>query len=390
VTTTASRGLSVVAAYKLGKAAIEVLAVIAVLILHAAVGTDVGALSARIGRHWLHGVGALIVELIRLLTRAGDGRLIVIALVGDAVSSAVEGVLLWRRSRWARWVVLGSTGLPLPWEMVRLVRQPSLARLVLLLMNAAILAWVWRVGPGPEPHARPGRGRLAKGAAIAALAAVGVWLLTSYRLVPLVERHRHIVAAAAPAPDRTTDAAGHPADPVNVGLIGNAAEVQLAMQRAGWLPARPITVFSALGIFGAVALDRSDPRAPVSNLFLDGRRQDLAFERQVGVSPRRRHHVRLWEQGQRVEGQPLWLGAATFDEGVTIARENGQLTHRTSPNIDEERDTLVGDVQRGGCAGPVHDAPGVGPHSGARTAEGRLIETDGRVAIVELTCPAAR
>jgi hypothetical protein len=98
----------------------------------------------------------------------------------------------------------------------------------------------------------------------------------------------------------------------------------------------------------------------------------------------------LWEQGRRVEGQTVWLGAATFDEGVTIARENGQLTHRTSPNIDEERDTLVGDLERGGCAGAVHDAPGIGPRSGARTAEGRLIETDGRVVIVELSCRPGR
>jgi hypothetical protein len=270
--------------------------------------------------------------------------------------------------------------------MVLLVRQPSVARLVLLLVNAAILAWVWWAGPGAEARVHRGPGHLVKRGAIAAGAAVFIWLLTSYRLIPLVERHRHIVAAAAPAPDRTTDAAGHPADPLNVGLVGEAGEVRLALQRAGWLPARPITVSSAVGIFGAIVLDRSDPRAPVSDLFLDGRREDLAFERQVGPSPRRRHHVRFWEQRHRVDGQTLWLGAATFDEGVTIARESGQLTHRTSPKIDEERDTLVGDLERGGCARAVHDAPGIGPRSGAQTAEGRPIETDGRVAIVELGC----
>src|SRR5262249_28269964 len=93
VATTASRGLSLVVAYNLGKAALEVLAVIAVLVLHAAVGTDMGALSARIGRHWLHGTGAVLAHLIRLVGHAGDGRLIVVALVGDALTSAVEGIL---------------------------------------------------------------------------------------------------------------------------------------------------------------------------------------------------------------------------------------------------------------------------------------------------------
>jgi hypothetical protein len=287
-------------------------------------------------------------------------------------------------------VILGSTGLPLPWELDRLVRQPSVVRLALLLVNVAILAWVWWAQPGATARAHRGPRHLAKRSAIATVTAIGVWLLLSYRLIPLVERHHHVVTAAAASAGRTTDAAGHPADPVNVGLIGELGEVQLAMQRAGWLPARPITMRSALGIVGAVALDRSDPRAPVSDLFLDGRHQDLAFERQVDASPRRRHHVRFWNQGQQVEGATLWLGAATFDEGVTIAHENGQVTHRTSPNIDEERDTLVDDLERGGCAGAVHDTPGIGPRAGARTAEGRPIDTDGRTAVVELRCRPRR
>ncbi len=368
----------------------ELLAVVAVVVLHVVLGRDLGGLSGSVERHWLHGIGAVLVEMVRLVAGGGDARLVVVALGGDAVTSAVEGLLLQRGSRWAPWLILGSTGLPLPWELDRLVRQPSVVRLALLLVNVAIVGWLWWARPGAAAGVHRGRRHLAKHGAIAAASAIGVWLLLSYRLIPLVERHLHVVAAVAASAGRTTDAAGRPADPVNVGLIGEIGEVQLAMQRAGWLPARPITVRSALGMIGAVALDRSDPRAPVSDLFLDGRRQDLAFERQVNASPRRRHHVRFWNQGQHVDGQTLWLGAATFDEGVTIAPESGQVTHRTSPNIDEERDTLVDDLERGGCAGEVHDTPGIGPHAGARTAEGRLIETDGRVAVVELGCHPGR
>jgi hypothetical protein len=359
------------------------------LALYAIPGMDVGGLAGSIERHWLHGIGAVLADSVRRVAGGGDVRLVVVALGGDAVTSAVEGLLLRRGYRWAPWVILGSTGLPLPWELERLVRQPSVVRLALLLVNLAILGWVWWARPAAPPGVG-GLRRLAKRGAIAVVIAIGGWLLLSYRLIPLVERHHHVVEATAASEGRTTDAAGHPADPVNVGLIGEIGEVQLAMQRAGWLPARPITVLSALGIAGAVALDRSDPRAPVSDLFLNGRRQDLAFERQVDASPRRRHHVRFWNQGRHVEGLTLWLGAATFDEGVTIAHENGQITHRTSPDIDEERDTLVDDLERGGCAGAVHDTPGIGPRSDARTAAGRLIETDGRVAVVELACRSRR
>ena len=390
MTTTPARGLSAVVAYKLGKAVIELSAVIAVLALHGVLGMHLGALSGSVERHWLHGIGAVLTDMVRLVAGGGDARLVAVALGGDAVTSAVEGLLLQRGYRWARWVILGSTGLPLPWELDRLVRQPSVVRLALLLVNVAILGWVWWAQPGAAAGVHRGPPHLAKRGAVAAVTAIGVWLLLSYRLIPLVERHRHIVAAAAASEGRTTDAAGHPADPVNVGVVGELGEVQIAMQRAGWLPARPVTIRSALGIVGAVALDRSDPRAPVSDLFLDGRRQDLAFERQVDASPRRRHHVRLWNQDQHVDGLTLWLGAATFDEGVTIAHGSGQITHRTSPNIDEERDTLVDDLERGGCAGAVHDTPGVGPRAGARTAEGRPIDTDGRVAVVKLRCHPSR
>jgi hypothetical protein len=384
------RGLSAVVAYKLGTAVIELLAVIAVLVLHVVLGMGVGGLSGSIERHWLHGIGALLAGMVRLVAGAGGTRLIVFALGGDAVTSAIEALLLQRGSRWARWVIFGSTGLPLPWELARLVRQPSVVRLGLLLVSLAILGWVWWTRPGAAAGVHRGFRHLAKRGAIAVVTAIGVWLFFSYRLIPLVERHHHVVVAAAASAGRTTDAAGHPADPVNVGLVGEIGEVQLAMQRAGWLPARPITMRSAFGIVGAVALDRSDPRAPVSDLFLDGRRQDLAFERQVDASPRRRHHVRFWKQGQHVDGLTLWLGAATFDEGVTIAHESGQVTHRTSPNIDEERDTLVEDLERGGCAGDVHDTPGIGSRAGARTAEGRPIDTDGRIAVIELGCHPRR
>jgi uncharacterized membrane protein (DUF2068 family) len=386
---TPSRGRSIVVTYKLGKAAIEVLALLAVVVLHLVVGADAGALAARIQRHWLHGFGAILAYLMHVLAQAGDARLVIVALGGDAVSSAIEGVLLWRGYRWARWVVVVATGLPLPWELMLLARQPSVSRLLLLLTNVAILAWACRPEHAGETQVRHARRHPWRRGAIATLAVIMGWLFVSYRLIPAVQRHRDIGAAAeVSAVGRTTDTAGKPADPINVGLVGDAAAAQIAMQRAGWLPARSVSVGSAIGIFGAVLLGRSDPRAPVSDLFLDGRRQDLAFERQVGGNPRRRHHARFWQQRRRVQGQPLWLGAATYDEGVELARGSGQLTHRTSPNIDDERDTLVGDLERGGCAGGVFDTRGIGPRSGARTADGRPIETDGQVAVVELTCRA--
>ena len=89
--------------------------------------------------------------------------------------------------------------------------------------------------------------------------------------------------------------------------------------------------------------------APVSDLFLWGRRQDLAYEQPVGSSPKQRHHVRFW-RSKEVDGngEPLWLGAATFDERVEISRTTGGVTHKIAPEVDRERNKLVGDTARSG------------------------------------------
>ena len=67
-------------------------------------------------------------------------------------------------------------------------------------------------------------------------------------------------------------------------------------------------------------LDRPYRDAPVSNLYYQGRREDLAFEKPIGASADRRNHVRYWkvlDQGE--EKRPVWLGAATEDRGVGVS-----------------------------------------------------------------------
>src|SRR5512132_2809819 len=96
-----------------------------------------------------------------------------------------------------------------------------------------------------------------------------------------------------PFPATTTTKTGLPGDPVNVVLIGSREELVSAFGAAGWSVADPITVRSALRIGVSVTLNRPYPAAPVSDLYLFGQTQDVAFERTVGPSARTRHHVRF-------------------------------------------------------------------------------------------------
>jgi hypothetical protein len=63
---------------------------------------------------------------------------------------------------------------------------------------------------------------------------------------------------------------GIPGDPLNVGLVGNRADIVSAMHAAGWYPADAITLRTSAEIIGSVLLDRPYRDAPVSNLFYDG------------------------------------------------------------------------------------------------------------------------
>ena len=85
------------------------------------------------------------------------------------------------------------------------------------------------------------------------------------------------------------------------------------MDAAGWSPADSITLKSSLRIVSSTLLDKPYEDAPVSDLFLFGRKQDFAFEQMVGDSPDKRHHVRFWLSPVTDHRyQPLWLGAASL------------------------------------------------------------------------------
>jgi hypothetical protein len=122
---------------------------------------------------------------------------------------------------------------------------------------------------------------------------------------------------------------------------------------AGWFLANPITVTSSVRIAADTVLRRPDDDAPVSNLFLFGRKQDLAFEQPITGGPGKRHHVRFWRWNEVYEDRPAWFGAATFDRNVGLSHTTGQVTHHIAPDVDAERDWLVSELRQAGVAHSV-------------------------------------
>jgi hypothetical protein len=169
-----------------------------------------------------------------------------------------------------------------------------------------------------------------------------VWLVVAYLIAPVGWKwYARDHAAFDDNPRITETSDHHPADPLNVALIGTEVQLESIMKAAKWDPASALGLESDLRIAADTVLSRSDAEAPVSSLFLFGRKEDLAFEQPVGDNPRHRHHVRFWKSGTNsADGRPKWIGSAVYDERVGLSRTTGQITHVTAPDVDAERDYL--------------------------------------------------
>jgi hypothetical protein len=225
-----------------------------------------------------------------------------------------------------------------------------------------------------------------------ALAALAVaYLMLAYVLLPVLWTHHEHEPRLASLPMVTRTSAGIPGDALNVGLVGVKEDVLRAMHEAGWFPADPITLRTSIEIVGSVMLDRPYRDAPVSPLYYNGKKEQLAFEEPDGRSADKRHHVRLWlvlEKG--TDGRPVWLGSVTFDRGVGLSHDTGQVTHHIGPDIDADRDLLMRNLREAGMVQTLFQISGIGPTLLGRNGEGDPYYTDGEIDIASLVVDGAR
>ena len=177
---------------------------------------------------------------------------------------------------------------------------------------------------------------------------------------------------------------GTPADPLNLRIVASARQLGAAFAAAGWYRADETTVVTALRISVGTVLRQHYATAPMSDLFLYGRRQDYAFEK-PGRNVHERDHVRFWDTGERSRsGRPIWIGAATQDIAVKFSRKNYLLTHQIDPHIDIERDLIASDLIATGWVTQDARGPGFGEPTSRDNGNGDLYLTDGEVVVLTL------
>ena len=229
--------------------------------------------------------------------------------------------------------------------------------------------------PSTSPRRRAGWKRAARLSG----AVLVLYLLTAYIVMPAAWKHherRHASLEGFPRITHTED--GIPGDPLNVALVGTKPEVLKIMRAARWYPADPLTLRYSLAIVLDSIFKRQDDSAPVSNLYLWGRKQDLAFEQPVGNNPRQRHHVRFWRSPLvDQDGRPIWVGSAIYDKRVGLSRTTGQVTHVTAADVDTERAKLFHDLEGTGDLASVERIPGFHKVLKGRNGGGDPWHTDG-------------
>jgi hypothetical protein len=210
-------------------------------------------------------------------------------------------------------------------------------------------------------------------------ACLAAWAAVAYVAMPFwwkryVNRHPALDGVAS----ITQTASGIPGDPVNVALAGTEAQVRAAFAAAKWSPADALSLESDVRIAADAVLERPYAGAPVSNLYLFGRKEDLAFEMAAGASPRERHHVRFWRApADQTPGVALWVGSASFDRSVGLSHTTGQITHHIAPDVDAERDHVMKSLDSAGWLSEVTPVAGFHAVREGRNGGGDPWRTDG-------------
>ena len=175
-------------------------------------------------------------------------------------------------------------------------------------------------------------------------------------------------------------------DIINVVFLGSEQDLRDAFSMAGWYLADPATIRNYSRMFGAFNSKREYSSAPVSTLLYQDTPPALVFEKSLN-SVAKRHHIRIW-QGGIVDGEQVWLGAATHDTGIGFDFRSVSFTHKIDSRIDLERTKIATDLTFAGCSEALAEvARQDAVRSTSKNANASI--TDGAVAVLDLQPCAA-
>lgn len=190
-------------------------------------------------------------------------------------------------------------------------------------------------------------------------------------------------------PRRIGDRAGNPGDMVNFLILGTEEAMQHVFTAAGWVKVDSDLRDTVLhGLISSLSKE-SYLTMPMSPLYLFGRVQDYGWAHAEPIDVvRSRNHLRIWKAPFTVNGETLWVGAATHDIGFERDERNNGVTHKIDPDIDLERDYVEKTLCGTGLVAQVFHFLPANPMEEARTATGGSFHSNGQVLVLKLIEPS--
>ena len=133
-------------------------------------------------------------------------------------------------------------------------------------------------------------------------------------------------------------------DPLNLVIIGGVEDAFSSLVRRGWSPTEVTWKGSVMRIMSSAMSRERYPYAPISNLYLFGRPQDVALQKSRD-NIHQRNHLRLWRSSMLYHGKPVWVGQISRDIGSRMTIHSPTFTtHKIDPDVDEAAKALLEDL----------------------------------------------
>ena len=133
-------------------------------------------------------------------------------------------------------------------------------------------------------------------------------------------------------------------DPLNLVIIGGVEDAFSSLVRRGWSPTEVTWKGSMMRMMSSAMSRERYPYAPISNLYLFGRPQDVALQKSRD-NIHQRNHLRLWRSSMLYHGKTVWVGQISRDIGSRMTIHSPTFTtHKIDPDVDEAAKALLEDL----------------------------------------------
>jgi hypothetical protein len=201
--------------------------------------------------------------------------------------------------------------------------------------------------------------------------------------VEMVSQAPSLLEATFPALTRVRS--GGSREPLNLLVAGTENQIRTIFKEQGWYTADPINALTALRMAAADLSNTGYLNAPMSDLYLYGRKQDLSYQKN-SVSVKQRDHLRVWKTPLLDSlGRPFWAIAASKD--IAVCFRCGHPDHQIASDVDAERALVLADFNKSDQIALQYRLQSLPPGTHLPVATdggGDAIDTDGAVSVLEL------